>query len=178
MLRTPVTTRNTEAVVATPINVRKLNIALDCVEPHIQNYLIEDFTTGYQADGTICRKMHTLPSAVKNKDITMHNIQAEIDAGRVKGPFNQPPLALSPIGLVPKKILCEFRLIHHLSYPVRKSVNDSIPDSAATVVYTSVGAAIDVILQLGRGCLMSKTDIEKAFRLIPIRNDNNNNNNI
>ena len=104
----------------------------------------------------------------------MQKIQAEIDAGRVQGPFNQPPLsnvALSPIGLVPKKILGEFRLIHHLSYPARKSVNDGMPDSAATVVYTNVGAAIDVILQLGRGCLMSKTDIEKAFKLIPIRND-------
>ena len=93
----------------------------------------------------------------------MQKIQAEIDAGRIQGPFNQAPLhnlALSPIGLVPKKILGEFRLIHHLSYPARKSVNDGIPDSAATVVYTNVGAAIDVILQLGRGCLMSKTDIE------------------
>ena len=129
---------------------------------------------GYQANGTICTKMHTLPSALKNKDVTMQKIQAEIYAGRVLGPFNQPPLpnlALSPIGLVPKKILGEFRLIHHLSYPAHKSVNDSIPDSAATVAYTNVGAAIDVIRQLGRGCLMSKTDIEKAFRLIPIRND-------
>ena len=63
------TIRNTEAAVVTPINVRKLNIALDCIEPHIQNYLIDGFTngftTGYQADGTICSKMHTLPSAVK-----------------------------------------------------------------------------------------------------------------
>ena len=70
------------------------------------------------------------------------------------GPFNQPPLprlVLSPIGLVPKKILGEFRLINHLSYPAHKSVNDSIPESAATVAYTNVGAAIDVILQLGRG---------------------------
>ena len=82
-----------------------------------------------------------------------------------------PHLALSPIGLVPKKILGEFRLIHHLSYPARKSVDGHIPDSAATVTYTNVGAAIDVILQLGRGCLMSKTDIEKVFRLITIRND-------
>ena len=75
------------------------------------------------------------------------------------------------IGLVPKKILGDFRRIHHLSYPAGKYVNDSIPDNAATVVYINVGAVIDVILQLGRGCLMSKTDIEKAFRLIPIRND-------
>ena len=90
------------------------------------------------------------------------------------GPFNQPPLphlALSPIGLVLKKILGKFRLIHHLSHPARKSVNDRIPDSAATVTYTNVGAAIDVILQSGRGCLTSKTDIEKAFRLIPIHDD-------
>ena len=60
------TTRNTEAAV---VNVRKLNIALDCIESHIQNYLIDGFTngftTGYQPDGTICCKMHALPSAVK-----------------------------------------------------------------------------------------------------------------
>ena len=71
---------NKEAVLVTPINVRKLNIALDCVEPNIKNYLLDGFTTGftkcYQADDTICCKIHTLTSAVKNKDIKMNQIQA------------------------------------------------------------------------------------------------------
>ena len=56
----------------------------------------------------------------------LRKIGAEIEKGRVGGPFETPPfnnMRCSPIGLVPKKAPGEFRLIHHLSWPEGNSVN-------------------------------------------------------
>jgi hypothetical protein len=61
--------------------------------------------------------------------LTEQKIEKEIKAGRVAGPFNYLPLInlkVSPIGIVPKKTIGDFRLIHHLSYPESSSVNDFI----------------------------------------------------
>lgn len=77
-------------------------------------------------------------------------------------------MKISPIGVVPKKAQGQFRLIHHLSYPKTNSVNDFIDPSVSAVQYTSFDDAIKLIIKLGPGCLMAKTDIDSAFRLIPI----------
>ena len=56
-------------------------------------------------------------------------IQKELDAGRVAGPFDKPPLPnfqVSPLGLVPKKVPGEFMVIHDLSYPNGDSINSSV----------------------------------------------------
>ena len=82
-----------------------------------------------------------------------------------------PQAWTSPIGLVPNKGSNQYRLIHHFSYPHAKSINDGIPDEAATVQYVTIDDAITVIRSLGTGCCMAKTDIQKAFRIIPIRQD-------
>ena len=65
-------------------------------------------------------------------------IKGEIEKGRVEGPFDDPRmknLRCSPIGLVLKKAPGEFRLIHHLSWPEGKSVNDFIDPSMSSVKY-------------------------------------------
>jgi len=73
-----------------------------------------------------------------------------------------------PIGLVSKKSEGEFRLIQHLSYPSGSSVNDYIDKNFARVKYASFDDAVHKLLQLGIRALFAKTDIESAFRLIPI----------
>ena len=59
-------------------------------------------------------------------------------------------------------------MIQHLSHPPINSVNNGIPDEFAHVKYSTVDEAIKIICQLGKQCYMSKTDIESAFRIIPI----------
>ena len=61
-------------------------------------------------------------------------------------------------------------MIHHLSYPKNEgiSVNDGIPREYATVSYASVDDAIKKIVDTGRGAFLAKTDIESAFRIIPM----------
>ena len=78
-------------------------------------------------------------------------------------------MVFSPLGLQPKKVQGEFRVIHHLSYPKGESINDGIPRHSATVKYSSVGQAIKNIISIGPRCYMAKTDIKSAFRIIPVQ---------
>jgi hypothetical protein len=45
---------------------------------------------------------------------------------------------ISPIGVVPKKEVGQYRLLHHLSYPADKSINEHIPGELKTVHYSSI----------------------------------------
>ena len=75
---------------------------------------------------------------------------------------------ISPIGVVPKREIGQYRLIHNLSYPTDKSINEHIPDELKTVHYSSIDDAIEIILNMGPNATMAKTDISNAFRIIPI----------
>lgn len=61
------------------------------------------------------------------------------------GPFQYPPfenIQVSPLGLVPKKKLGEFRPIRHLSYPDGSSIYDGIPHELCTVQCKPIHDAI------------------------------------
>nr|XP_034972425.1 uncharacterized protein LOC118085646 [Zootoca vivipara] len=103
--------------------------------------------------------------------IAERKISKERLLGRVAGPFTEPPLPgliVSPLGIVPKKVPGEFRLIHNLSYPKGGSVNDAIPREQCSVHYASLDHAIKLVRECGPGALMAKCDIESAFRLLPV----------
>lgn len=138
------------------------------------NTLLKGFTEGFSLHFNGPRipcEARNLKSARENIFICREKIQKEIEAGRVCGPFTIPPIStlrVSPIGLVPKKCSNDFRLIHHLSYPEGMSVNDHIPQNLCSVDYTRFDEAVQMVQGLGRGCLMAKTDIKSAFRLLPV----------
>ena len=73
----------------------------------------------------------------------------------------------SGLGVVPKKS-GKLRLIHHLSAPYEQSINDGIPKEDYSLHYVTVDDTIPIIMRLGRGCLLAKTDIRNAFRLCPV----------
>lgn len=81
-------------------------------------------------------------------------------------------MRVSPLGVVPKKETNNFRLIHHLSFPKGASVNKGIDPELCSVVYTSFDVAVGWVKKLGPGTLLAKTDIEAAFRLLPVHPDN------
>ncbi|KAM3912164.1 uncharacterized protein RB166_020655 [Leptodactylus fuscus] len=106
-----------------------------------------------------------LPSVLRDK------ICKEVSLGSIVGPFSSPPfhnLRVSPLGIVPKKESGKFRLIHHLSHPKGFSVNDGISRSLASVSYVSFDRAVSLLRVAGPGALMAKSDIESAFRLLPV----------
>ena len=99
-------------------------------------------------------------------------ISKELDAHRLAGPFSSPPFPvfrISPLGLVPKKIEGEFRVIHHLSFLKGSSLNYGISSDHTRVSYATVEDAIRCIKSVGSPCCLAKTDIKNAFRIIPIR---------
>lgn len=71
---------------------------------------------------------------------------------------------LSPLGLVPKKEAGCFRLIHHLFYPLKYSLNDDVDNTLASVEY----ASLSLSQPFGLGVLLAKVDIKSAFRLLPV----------
>ena len=73
--------------------------------------------------------------------------------GHIAGPVDTPPvdpLWVSPVGVVPKKIKGEYRMIQHLSYQEGSSANDGIPRELSTVHYATVDDAISLIKKSGR----------------------------
>lgn len=159
----------------TPIKVNALRKYLKNYK--LAQYLIHGFLHGFKLGyigPNTASVSPNLKSCDENPEAVQIKLKIELDSGRVKGPFNAPPidnLRISPIGLVPKKNPGQFRLIHHLSYPHGTSVNDFIDPNFSSVTYSSFDDAVNKLLDLGPGSLFSKTDIDSAFRLIPIHPD-------
>ncbi len=108
-------------------------------------------------------------------------IQAYLDRetkeGLVIGPFTHnpfsSPIALSPLNTVPKRDSAERRVILDLSYPEGVSVNAGIPresylGQACRLQYPSVDDLVEVVKSKGRGCLLFKRDLKRAYRQIPV----------
>ena len=67
----------------------------------------------------------------------------------------------------------KFRTIFHLSFPKSgmTSINYSISQEKFSLHYVSIDDGIEGIMRFGQGCFLAKTDIESAFRLIPVHPD-------
>ena len=112
-----------------------------------------------------------LLSAQQSPYVVDQNLARELTTHRLAGPFDSPPFSqfrISPLRIVPKKSPGEYRLIHHLSYPYGSSVNDGIAFENCTVTYARIDDAIQLIRSAGQDCYLAKTDIQRAFRIIPI----------
>ena len=117
-----------------------------------------------------------MPTASSNPTIVSSNLANEVSLGRMAGPFDTPPFQnfqISPIGLVPKKNSDKFRTIFHLSYPKSgsTSINSGISKEDFSLQYVTIDDAIEGIKRFGPGSFLAKTDIESAFRLIPVHPD-------
>ena len=60
-------------------------------------------------------------------------------------------------------------MITDLSFPQENSVNSRISDEYARVSYVGVPAAVSKIMALGKGTLMAKFDLRRAYRLLPVQ---------
>ena len=55
-----------------------------------------------------------------------------------------------------------------LSSPAGKSMNDGISVADSSLSYMSVNDVAKVVVQMGEGALLGKTDVQSAYRIIPI----------
>ena len=104
-------------------------------------------------------------------------LRSEILLGRVAGPFNESPFpdgfVVSPLNTVAKRDSNERRVIVDLSWPSGSSVNDGIPSGTflgelLELSYPTIDAIVEEIVVLGRGCLLYKRDLRKAYRQFPV----------
>ena len=162
-------------------SLAKTPIKFDKLEQELQNYNREDaeklkngFRYGFPLHYTGNRlpvDAINLKSARARPSILKEKILAEIEAGRVAGPFDErpfPSLRVLHWAWSPKKNPADFRLIHHLSYPPGNSLNDFIDPSLCTVQYTSFDMAVHMVQDLGQSCLLGKSDLKSAFRNLPV----------
>ena len=142
-----------------------------------KNILIQGFENGFRihcatTPDTQFYKNHK--SVEQNAHTVQKMISKELSKGRVAGPFKEPPfknLVISPLGLVEKKEPGTFRVIHDLSFPQNNSVNSNIAKEFSAVNYETLDSVVHLVKIFGRGSLIAKTDIEEAFRLLPIHPD-------
>ena len=140
--------------------------------------MVEGFKEGFDINCSLESLSQTAKnheSIVENSDIVQELLNIEIESGRIKGPFTEPPFPeyhVSPIKLVPKKTPGKYRMILNLSYPYDgMSVNANIASEHCSVQYASIQDAISKIQEVGPGCYMAKSDIESAFRIVPVSAD-------
>ncbi|XP_071965652.1 uncharacterized protein [Antedon mediterranea] len=161
----------------TPVVINELSRYLTGYTHELFNELLVGFSFGFRL---LCLKPPVSGIARNHPSALDHPIQIEefisngLRLGRLAGPFESPPFDkffFSPLGFVPKAELCKYRIIQDLSYPRGASVNSGIPHDVSQVSYDTIDDVVRLILKNGPRALMSKTDIEDAFRIIPIHPD-------
>ena len=161
--------------VVTPVKAHKLETYLQGYDRVKSKTLVDGFRYGFRINSfnfvpTKCG--NNLISARQLPDVVDTKLGKDLKLGRYSGPFISSPFKdfkISPLGVREKKTPGKFRLIHNLSYPYDEtSVNSSIPKDCATVKYATIVDAIQLINYYGKNCFMAKTDVESAFRIIPV----------
>ena len=121
-------------------------------------------------------------SSQLDPDFITAYIFGEQEAGRYSEAF-QPedleqligPFRTSPLGLVPKPHTDTFRMIQDMSFPRNDpnipSVNHGIVSDDFPTAWGTFEATSALILSLPPGCLAATFDISAAYRLTPIRPD-------
>ena len=56
-----------------------------------------------------------------------------------------------------------------LSHPAGNSVNDGIEPELCSLTY--IDDAVVIIVDLGRGTMLTKLDLESAYRIVPVHPD-------
>lgn len=156
------------------VNPKSLTSFLINYDRVLSSYLINgftyDFKLGCTSDLPPCTPQ-SHKSTLEHPDIIKNYIHTGLSKGPIAGPFSYKSFdnfVVSPLGLVPKGNTRKFRVIHDLSFPKNHLVNSNIPQESSAVQYDSIDEVVSLVRMFGRGCLMVKTDIEDAFRIIPI----------
>src|SRR5882762_2581556 len=121
-------------------------------------------------------------SSQLDPDFITSYIADEQAAGRYSEPFHPKdlecligPFRTSPLGLVLKPHSDALRMIQDMSYPRNNpevtSVNHGVNSNDFPTAWGSFDSASALILSLPTGCLAATFDISAAYRLTPIRPD-------
>ena len=136
-----------------------------------RDYILDGLTNGFRIGfghtRAACRpSSRNMSSATVNIKVVDSYVDQERKASRLAGPtqWQSTDIQVSPLGVIPKAHQPDrWRLIVDLSSPYSASVNKGIDRDVCTLSYTSVDVATQHILELGKGTLLAKIDIQSAY---------------
>ena len=138
--------------------------------------LREGFRISFRYGSSLCRNAQAnMQSAEVHPDVISGFLSSKLRAGRMLGPI-EPEVAASlqvnRFGLVPKGHQPgKWRLIVDLSFLRGCSVNDTIEPEVCSLHYSSVDEVCKRVVDIGRGTVLAKFDVQGAFRTIPVHPD-------
>ena len=110
----------------------------------------------------------------RDPEVVSGYLLSELQQGRLVGPLNSRTdhIHTNLFGVIPKRNQPDkWRLITDLSSPRGSSINDGIDPALCSVHYSGLDEAVAMITRLGRGCLLAKTDLKSAYRIVPVHPD-------
>ena len=136
----------------------------------------------YESSSHVCIYFANHASSQLDPDFITLYIAEEQAIGRYSAAFHPEdlerligPFCTSPLGLVPKPHTDTFRMIQDMSYPRNHpsitSVNHGINSDDFPTAWGTFDDTAALILSLPAGCLAATFDISAAYRLTPIRPD-------
>jgi len=139
-------------------------------------YVLEGLRNGFKLDFLPTQSLKSAkrnkPSAYLHPSVIDDYLANEVSLGRVAGPFRVPPFLnfhVSSFGVIPKNGQPgKWRLIVDLSSPGGASVNDGINPDEFTLHCITVDQVIRLVSRFGKGALMTKFDVEAAYRNIAV----------
>lgn len=163
--------------VVTPLNITAWEFRLqDYHDSNVVPFLRYGWPINYTAD-KLPASSSNHPSALSYSEHVDYYIATELELGAIAGPFiHNPlprPLICSPLQTVPKRGSTKRRVVMDLSFPPSGSVNSGIPDNTYLDEHyklrlPGIDRLCEFILQHGRGCLLYKLDLQRAYRQLPI----------
>ena len=139
---------------------------------YILDGLANGFRIGFDYARATCKPSRSnMASATANVDVINQYLEQECKAGRLAGPMQSQVdrFQVIPLGVILKAHQPgKWRLIVDLSSPQSASVNGGIDRDACSLSYTRVDDDAQRILDLGKGSLLAKLDIQSAYRHIPV----------
>ena len=164
--------------VSSPLNIAAWESRLqDYHDSDIVKFLRFGWPINYTADSLPEASVSNHPSAISFSDHVDYYIATELEHGAIAGPFHYNPLPrpliCSPLQTVPKRGSTKRRVVMDLSFPPSHSVNSGIPDNSYLNEHyklrlPGIDRLCQFILQHGRGCLLYKLDLQRAYRQLPI----------
>jgi len=164
--------------VKTNLNVAAWDFYLkDYHDQHVAVFSRYGWPISYKADKLPSSTIKNHPSAEQFYEHVEHYINTELSYQAIAGPFKEnplnQPLICCPLQTVPKRGSTKRRVVMDLSFPNNESVNSGIPNNAYLndpykLRLPGIDRLCQFILQHGRGCLIYKKDLRRAYRQLPI----------
>ena len=128
------------------------------------------FRIGFDYGTNLCADNPQNMVSAKQHPQPIQEYLAYLAAGRIIGPLALGiNVQISRLGVIPKPHqLGKWQLITDLSSPEGSSVNDGIASHLCSVSYASVDDAVSTIVQLEKGTVLAKFDLQSAYRMVSV----------